>query len=235
VHGGFDHYEAWRCYGPYLTIQLAHCFLLIGDLEKMDALLAWTYQAGFSRVNTGRFHPDAWQVVNGAWNEQHCYPIADNYRGDIQWPAWWYMGDIPHGWACAEFMTLMRAILFFEADEDHQPHIYIGPGLMPHWFTQGSDKEIVRVSDADTIFGHKFGYTLEVQKMPTDHKVVLTITQPVEGVSYILVCRFGTVQSVQIEGILWQDFSEHAVRIPAISAQAAGQRIVIELTNTNYN
>ena len=69
----------------------------------------------------------------------------------------WYMGDIPHGWACAEFMMLLRDILFFEADEDGDAHIYIAPGVMPHWLGDG---ESIGVADAATIFGQNFGYRL---------------------------------------------------------------------------
>ena len=41
LDGGFRHDSAWNCYGPYLTLQLAHAFLLIGDVERMDQCLRW--------------------------------------------------------------------------------------------------------------------------------------------------------------------------------------------------
>jgi hypothetical protein len=53
-------------------------------------------------------------VALGSWNEQHTYPIVKDF-GEISGD-WWYMGDIPHGWAAAEFLLLLREILFFEAD-----------------------------------------------------------------------------------------------------------------------
>jgi hypothetical protein len=49
VDGGFRHDAAWNCYGPYLTLQLAHAYLLIGDVKKMDALLGWCVNAGLRK------------------------------------------------------------------------------------------------------------------------------------------------------------------------------------------
>jgi hypothetical protein len=96
VDGGFRHDAAWNCYGPYLTLQLAHAYLLIGDVKKMDALLGWCVNAGFAKVSREGAPDDRWQVVLGVWNEQHCYPIAKDFAEVPN--RWWYMGDIPHGW-----------------------------------------------------------------------------------------------------------------------------------------
>jgi hypothetical protein len=130
MDGGLRHDSAWHCYGPYLTLQLAHAFLLIGHVARMDRCLLWL--AGNAAYPTvGRENsPVPWQVALGAWNEQHCYPISKDFREVPDRP--WYMGDIPHGWACAEFLLLLRDILFFEADEDGDAHIYVAPGVMPH-------------------------------------------------------------------------------------------------------
>jgi hypothetical protein len=51
VDGGFRHDAAWHCYGPYLTLQLAHAFLLTGDLRRMDECLEWSVWAGNARIN----------------------------------------------------------------------------------------------------------------------------------------------------------------------------------------
>ena len=186
VEGGFRHDAAWHCYGPYLTLQLAHAFLLIGDLVRMDQCLGWVVNAGFATINpsVGTSTAD-WQVVLGAWNEQHCYPIAKRFS---EFPWVWYMGDIPHGWACAEFMLLVRDILFFEADEDNDPHIFLAPGLVPHWVADGQS---VAVTNADTIFGVPFGYQLTLH---TATQVVdIDITQaPPANVRFVYPCRFGS-------------------------------------------
>ena len=148
VDGGFRHDSSWRCYGPYLTMQLAHAFLLVGAINRMDQLLAWSVgNAGFATVSDASGGPHPWHIVQGAWNEQHNYSIAKNFIEPTS--TWWYMGDIPHGWAAAELITLVRDILFFEADEDRDSTIFIGPGLMPHWIrgagTRGRPRRAQRV------------------------------------------------------------------------------------------
>lgn len=78
--GGFRHDAAWNAYAPYLTLQLAHAFLYLGDVARMDACLGWAVgNAGYARVSRGDGAAQQWQVVNAAWNEQHCYPIASDF------------------------------------------------------------------------------------------------------------------------------------------------------------
>ncbi len=195
VDGGFRHDSAWNCYGPYLTLQLAHAFLLTGQVERMDQCLQWIVgNAAYARVGRDGT-PVSWQVVLGAWNEQHCYPIAKNFA---EMPdRSWYMGDIPHGWACADFLTLLRDILFFEADEDGDAQLYVAPGVMPHWLGDG---ESVGVTNGPTVFGQPFGYRLTHQANP--QRVVLRFTQlPPAHVRMVYPCRFGArVQAATADG-----------------------------------
>lgn len=195
MDGGFRHDNAWECYGPYLTLQLAHAFLLIGDVARMDQCLQWLVgNAAYSTVSREN-SPAPWQVVLGAWNEQHCYPISKDFR---EMPnRSWYMGDIPHGWACAEFMTLLRDMLFFEANEDEDAQLFLAPGVMPHWLGEG---ESIGVTNAPTVFGQNFGYRL------THHlsarRIEISITQPApSNVRLVYPCRFGSgVRSVVANG-----------------------------------
>lgn len=109
--GGFEHNSAWNAFGPYLTLQLAHAFLYLGEIDKMESLLSWSvFNAAFAKDNSNLANIK--QIVLGGWNEQHCYPVASNFTRVPDHP--WYMGDIPHGWACAEFMMLIRDILFLK-------------------------------------------------------------------------------------------------------------------------
>lgn len=196
--GGFRHDAAWRCYGPYLTLQLAHAFLLTGDVERMDRCLAWAVgDAAYAKVRAFPGAASAWQVALGAWNEQHCYPVAKDFGVPVT--DWWYMGDIPHGWAAAELMLLLRGILFFEADEDRNPHIYIAPGVPPHWLVRG---EMISVRDAPTIFGAPFGYDLRHD--PAARTVTIDVRQTPPGdVHYVYPCRLGAcVTSVRADGQL---------------------------------
>lgn len=192
-NGGFRHDSAWSCYGPYLTLQLAHAFLCIGDLNRMNICLNWTVEnAGYAKVKRIDSN-EQWQVVQGAWNEQHCYPIATNFNVFPNWA--WYMGDIPHGWACAEYMMLIRDMLFFEVDIDGNLHIYIAPGVLPDWIR---DDEIV-VKDAPTQFGNVFGYRLNHNE--NLKKITIDITQkPATNVSYYYPCLFGDIQGVKFNG-----------------------------------
>jgi len=196
MDGGFRHDSAWRCYGPYLTLQLAHAFLLTGQLDRMNQCLFWVVgDAGFPRVHDASGGANVWQVVQGVWNEQHNYPIAKDFS---QFPAsWWYMGDIPHGWAAAEFMLLIRDMLFFEADEDHDPQIFLAPGMLPEWLAGG---QTVSIANAPTLYGVSFGYKLQHDE--SARTITIDITPPAPaGVRYLYPCRMGSsVRSAQTDG-----------------------------------
>jgi hypothetical protein len=197
--GGFRHDSAWHAYGPYLTLQLAHAFLLVGDVQRMDACLRWSVgNAGYATVS--RSAGDAanrWDVVQGAWNEQHAYPIASDFSEVPD--QWWYMGDIPHGWAAAELLLLLRDIALFEADEDGQRHLYLAPGLLPHWLPDGDE---LQVADAPTLFdGARMGYRLRHDSAA--RTVRIEVTQPAPpDVHYVVPCRFGAgVEAATADGV----------------------------------
>ncbi|MEV3859046.1 hypothetical protein AB0J38_32615 [Streptomyces sp. NPDC050095] len=186
VTGGYRHEAAWNAYGPYLTMQVAHAYLLAGHPERADALLGWVVGAAFPRTQDRA-------VALGAWNEQHAFPIASDFREVPD--RHWYMGDIPHGWAAAEYLLLIRDILFFEADEDRDPHLYIAPGVRPHWL---ADAQPVAVEDAPTLFGQPFGYRLTHDAGA--HRVNVRIQTAPDGVRFVYPCRFGTVVSAVADG-----------------------------------
>jgi hypothetical protein len=126
------------------------------------------------------------------------------------------MGDIPHGWAAAEFVLLLRDALFFEVDEDDDPHVYLAPGLLPRWVGNG---EAVTVTNAPTTFGTVFGYTL--QHDATDRTVTIRITQPLPpAVRFVFPCRFGSgVRSVTVDGAA-APVAGKDVSLPASTKQA---------------
>ncbi|MBO1330814.1 hypothetical protein [Streptomyces sp. VRA16 Mangrove soil] len=200
VTGGFRHEAAWNAYGPYLTMQLAHAYLLAGNVERCDALLGWAVGAAVP-------HTQGRPVALGAWNEQHNFPIASDFQEVPDHH--WYMGDIPHGWAAAEYLLLIRDILFFEADEDHDPHLYIAPGVRPHWVPNA---EPVAVEAAPTLFGQPFGYRLTHDAGA--RTVTVRIASAPDGVRYVYPCRFGAVRSVVADG-RELDVTGDDVRVPA--------------------
>lgn len=195
MDGGFRHDSAWNAYGPYLTLQLAHCFLFVGDIARMDACLAWSVgNAAYPRVGRGVGSSELWQAALGAWNEQHCYPVAKDFA---EFPnRSWYMGDIPHGWACAEFMMLLRDILFFEVAEDDDAHVYLAPGVLPHWVLDG---QIVSISNAPTSFGTPFGFQLTHRAAQRRVDIQIT-TAPPPHVRYVYPCHFGNVTAATADG-----------------------------------
>jgi hypothetical protein len=119
----------------------------------------------------------------GAWNEQHAYPIAS---------------DIPRGWAAAEFTLLLRDIFFFKAGEDDDPHIYLAPGVMPAWL-RGNGGHTVSVSQAPTVFGSTFGYTLRHDQAA--QRITIDIPAPMTGVRYIYPCRLGRPAAATADGM----------------------------------
>jgi hypothetical protein len=143
----------------------------------------------------------------GAWNEQHAFPVASDFAEVPYRP--WYMGDIPHGWAAAVYLLLIRDNLFFEADEDRDPHLYIAPGIRPHWVPEGEE---VAVEAAPTLFGEPFGYRLTHD--PAARMVAVDITEAPDGVRFVHPCRFGRVRAASADGqeleVTGQD-----VRVPA--------------------
>ena len=196
IQGGFRHDKSWQAYGPYLTLQLAHAFLLLGDLDRMDQLLGWVIgNAAFAKVSRFDGATEQWQVTTGTWNEQHAYTVADNFTA-MPFHVW-YMGDMPHGWAAAEFMLLLREILFFEAGEDDVRQLYIAPGVLPRWLS-GNGGQSVTVTNAATTYGTAFGYTLAHDE--PNKKIHIDITQPVAGVTYVYPCRFGAVTAATADG-----------------------------------
>jgi hypothetical protein len=214
VDGGFRHDSAWNCYGPYLTLQLAHCFLYVGDVARMDALLAWSVgNAGYSRLTRAAGSSELWNVVLGAWNEQHAYPVAKDFA---EFPGRsWYMGDIPHGWACAEFLMLLRDILLFEADEDADAHLWIIPGVPAHWMGDG---QAVVVNQAPTTFGSAISFS--VTHRAAQKRVEIAFATPPPGhVRSIYPCHFGNVTAASANGQPCA-FSGREVYLPPGTTQA---------------
>jgi hypothetical protein len=95
------------------------------------------------------------------------------------------MVDAPDG-----HTLLLREILFFEAGEDDDPHIYLAPGVLPRWL-RGDGGHSVHVADAPTVFGTSFGYTLHHDEAA--RLVTIDIPAPIPGVRYVYPCRLGQV------------------------------------------
>lgn len=126
------------------------------------------------------------------------------------------MGDMPHGWACAEFILLLRDMLFFEADEDGEPHIYLVPGIRPQWLDHGQS---VRVQNARTVFGASFDFRLR-HSQPAKTLEIEILRSPRQDVSFIYHCRLGAgVGAASADGKTLA-VTGAQVRLPAGTKQA---------------
>jgi hypothetical protein len=107
------------------------------------------------------------------------------------------MGDIPHGWAAAEFTLLLRDMLFFEIGEDDDRHIYLAPGILPRWL-RGNGGHQVAVTGAPTTFGTPLEYSLRHDE--NARRILIDIATAPPGVRFVYPCRLGAVTAVSANG-----------------------------------
>ena len=110
AEGGFLHWDIWGSIGSYLTIHVAHNFLFLGYSSNVLRLLNWLLDH---------------QAAPAAWPEGIT---TDRCRRG-------YMGDIPHGWASAEYIPLLRGVLLYE----DQGKLHIAPGVPTSWLEDGNE------------------------------------------------------------------------------------------------
>jgi len=127
-NGGFRHLEGQ--YWPYGGIELAHAYLKIGRSDVLHQILSWTLQ---NQTLPGTY----------AWAEQ-VNPSNGGFSG----------GDMPHAWASADYVSLIREMLINEQDT----FISLFEGTPLWWFT---DNRTVTIQNAPTHFGtisvHTYG------------------------------------------------------------------------------
>jgi hypothetical protein len=104
---------------PYLTAHIAQCYIYRRDCE------AWPLIRYLLKVATPTF----------TWPEA-IHPLTGGGC----------MGDGHHGWAAAEFILLVRNLLFFEEKE----RLVLTPIFPPEWYREGATIEVER---APTFFG----------------------------------------------------------------------------------
>jgi hypothetical protein len=144
-------------FAPEDEIVQEHCRLLdaIDDQEDVPQETAWlpyqalwNYQAGFAaEAMLYAGYPEKaidylYGMANHAsptrvWREEQSLAASDN--GD-------FVGDMPHNWASAEFVRLVRHLLIFERGET----LELLPALPAEWLQPGA---IVRVDRTPTRFG----------------------------------------------------------------------------------
>lgn len=103
----------------YLTLQMAQCLLLLGDKGAFD-LIRYMLELGSPTL---------------------CWPeaIHPRTRGGC-------MGDAHHGWAAAEWILLLRSLVFVEKFGE----LHITPCVPEEWYRSGASMEVLR---APSYFG----------------------------------------------------------------------------------
>ncbi len=118
-------------YNIYLSIQLAKVLLIRQDLR-------WLFM--FKAIMTAASPTWTWPEAIHPKTGGGC------------------MGDGDHGWAAAEFISLIRHMYVFE----HQEALFLGTGLLLQWFdclsdmnqsTMESKPQEIQVNNAPTLFG----------------------------------------------------------------------------------
>lgn len=119
VETGWLPYRSLWCYDASFA---AHVWLYTGRADKaIDYLYAFANHATPTRV----------------WREEQSLAATDN--GQI-------FGDMPHNWASAEFIRLVRNLLVMERGES----LFLLPGLPPEWLKPGAE---IGVERTPTRFG----------------------------------------------------------------------------------
>jgi hypothetical protein len=119
-NGGFRHREGQ--FWTYGGLELAHAYLRLGRMDVLHQILGWTLT---HQTLPGTF----------AWAEQ-VDPSNGGFSG----------GDMPHAWAAASYVTLVREMLISERGEALE--LFTG---VPDWWL-GAGQNLV-LEDAPTHFG----------------------------------------------------------------------------------
>ena len=118
--GGFRHREGQ--FWIYGGLELAHAYLRLGRMDVLHQILAWTLN---HQTLPGTF----------AWAEQ-VNPANGSFSG----------GDMPHAWAAASYVTLVREMLVSEQGNT----LELFSGVPDWWFGAG---QVIAVENAPTHFG----------------------------------------------------------------------------------
>ncbi len=125
--GGFIHKGH---YWPYAGLDLAQGYIMLGQRERAWTMLDWTLK-------------------------------HDPTKGFYSWPEGMFTdnltlaeGDMPHGWMCASYISLVRNMLVRESGQD----LVLMSGVPRHWLRRGAT---IAVRDLPVQFG-TLSYTARV-------------------------------------------------------------------------
>lgn len=198
---GFQHRDndSWHSYGAYLTLQVAHAFLCIGDVDRMEKILRWCLQQSWLATSPFPDPSDGVlkiQAIHGAMNEQHVYPLATEFQKLS--PSAPYVGDIPHGWSATEYILLIRNLMFMEVDEDNDPAVILAPGVPQTWFASNREDRL-GVQNAPCSFGGPISFS--ITHRPNGREVVIQLAPREWKARFEYRNPFGSIRSLTINGV----------------------------------
>jgi hypothetical protein len=122
--GGFEHKgEFW----PYAGLDLAMDYLMFGQPERTAKILRWT-------------------IDHDPTSGCYSWPEGMNLK-NLTLAA----GDMPHGWMCASYISLIRNILVREVGSD----LVIASGVPEEWLAPGREIEIGGFPTTNGTVGYK--------------------------------------------------------------------------------
>ncbi|GMU19905.1 MAG: hypothetical protein AMXMBFR13_00090 [Phycisphaerae bacterium] len=165
--GGYWHAgQPW----PYATLELAHCYLNLGQIDRAFKMLRWTLD--------NQSAPGVY-----GWAE-----VADG-RSKL-----FLGGDIPHGWASAEYVSLVRDMLVREVGDA----LHLAAGVPEQWLAHGQRVEVER---ALTHFG-RIGFRLTSQADKGEIELSMTGDANPPGGMFWRLPRFdGQLRSLTVDGL----------------------------------
>jgi len=148
-NGGFRHLggQFW----PYGGLELAHAYLRINRTDVMHQILSWTLR---NQTLPGTF----------AWAEQ-VNPLNGGFSG----------GDMPHAWAAASYVTLVREMLVSERNDT----LVLFQGAPEWWLTES--REII-LNNVPTQYG-KLNILTHNNIIPTENGWNGRLTMKLSGAS----------------------------------------------------
>lgn len=177
-NGGFEHqHQFW----PYAGLDLANGYLMLGESEHAAEILRWTINHDPSKG----FY---------AWCEGMNTKDLTNA-----------MGDMPHGWFCASYISLLRNMLVRESGNT----LMIASGVPTEWLSAGKS---IKISDFPTKFG-------QVCYQIMSEENVIKINFHADSNKHNTICNIKlptdiTVEKIDINGKYATSHTPHSVCFP---------------------
>ena len=172
--GGYRHVEGtlW----PYGGLGIAHAMLRLGLLQPTWQVLDWTLNH---------------QTLPGtyAWGEG-----INATNGGLE------LGDMPHSWAAAELISLLRDLVVAE----HDGWLDVNPGIPDNWLEPGKH---VALRNAPTEYGL---VNVSLSRLDAELKVQLDGAPPLGWRLRVP----GTPAQVSIDGVMSAPSTQHWIQVP---------------------